>query len=116
MVNRKIIENCVNDDKDLFEEIKRQRKSGRNEDLVIDGAFGKEIPEKFANVYEELFNREDDGNVVNNILDSINVGIDQESMKEINKINICSIKEALDKVKPSKSDSTFDLTSDFLKN
>ena len=37
-------------------------------------------------------------------------------MKEINKINICSIKEALNKVKPSKSDSTFDLTSDFLKN
>ena len=50
------------------------------------------------------------------ILDNINLGLDDGSMREINRVNICSIKDAMDKIKPSKSDSTSNLTSDFLKN
>ena len=116
MINQKIIENCLDDDKDLFTEIKRQRRSGMEDDLVIDGAAGEEIPEKFAAVYEELFNREEDGEAVTHILDKINESIKGDSMKEINKINICSIKDALDKIKPNKSDPSWDFSSDFLKN
>ena len=37
-------------------------------------------------------------------------------MKEIDKINSVLIKEALDRIKPNKSDPIFDFTSDFLKN
>ena len=50
------------------------------------------------------------------ILDNINLGLDNGSMREIDKVNICSIKDAMDKIKPSKSDSTWNLTSDFLEN
>ena len=114
--NQKIIENCINDDKDLFAEVKRQRRSGREEDLVIDGVAGDEIPEKFATVYEELYNREEDGEAVTKILEKVNANIDKDSMKEINKVNIYSIKDALDKIKPNKSDPTWDFSSDFLKN
>ena len=95
---------------------KKKRKSGPAEEVVIDGAFGKQIPDNFANVYEELFNRESDGDIVKEILDNINIGLDDGSMREINKVNICSIKDAMDKIKPSKSDSTWNLTSDFFKN
>lgn len=116
IVNKKIIENCINNDNDLFEEIKKHRKFGREEDLVIDGASGKDVPDKFAEVYEELFNREDDEEAVSKILDEVNSNISEESMDDINKINLCTIKEALDKVKPNKSDPTWDFSSDFLKN
>ena len=37
-------------------------------------------------------------------------------MNVLQKVNILSIKEALDNIKPNKGDSTWDLTSDFLKN
>ena len=48
LVNQKIIENCIQDDKDLFKEIKKHRGAGNQEELVIDGAIGEQIPEKFA--------------------------------------------------------------------
>ena len=34
----------------------------------------------------------------------------------MNMINLCSIKEALDKIKPNKTDPEWDFSSDFLKN
>ena len=114
--NQKIIENCITDDKDLFEEIKKQRKSGRNENLVIDGAAGSLIPEKFADVYEELYNREKDSNAVSNILDGINANILEDARQNIDKINTCSISDALDKIKPNKSDPTWEFSSDCIKN
>ena len=95
LINQKIIENSIDNDKDLFEEIKKQRRTGINEDLVIDGASSNKIPEKFADVYEKLFNRENDGEVVNNILGDINDSIDEESKNVLQKINIMSIKDPL---------------------
>jgi hypothetical protein len=38
LVNQKI---CVKDDKDLFQEIKKQRSAGKQEEIVIDGAVGE---------------------------------------------------------------------------
>ena len=53
--NRKIIENCVENDTDLFAEIKKQRKNDNEEDVTIDGAAGSNIPNKFGEIYRELF-------------------------------------------------------------
>ena len=116
LVNQKIIENCIQDDKDLFKEIKKHRGAGNQEELVIDGAIGEQIPEKFATVYGKLFNRENDGAAISAILEDINANITDESMREINKVNMCSIKEALEKLKPNKTDPTWDFSSDCLKN
>ena len=46
--NQKIIENCLESDDDLFNEIKKQRSSGAEDDVTIDGAPGKDIPNEFA--------------------------------------------------------------------
>ena len=58
--NRKLVENCLDGENDLFAEIKRQRGKDVEESVTIDGAEGESIPNEFANVYEELFNREND--------------------------------------------------------
>ena len=82
----------------------------------IDGAEGNEIPNKFAEIYSELFNREDDDGNIESIHNSINQTIDGDSMAEVLKINSEIVKEAMKKIKPNKSDPIFDFTSDFLKN
>ena len=74
---QKIIENCI---QDLFKEIKKYRGAGNQEELVIDGAIGEQIPEKFATVYGKLFNRENDGAAISAILEDINANINDESM------------------------------------
>lgn len=80
---------------------------------TIDGKSGDDIPEKFADVYKELFNRIDDTEEINNVLKSLR--IDQNSMKEVNKIDSDLIKQAMNKIKTDKTDPIFDYTSDFLK-
>ena len=110
------MENCLDTDTDLFAEIKRQR-SNDNEDVVtIDGASGSDIPNKFANVYKELFNRCKDEEKVEAIKKDIESKINQDDLSEINKINSATIKEALEKIKSNKSDPLYEFSSDFLKN
>ena len=55
--NTNIIENCIDEDTDLFAEIKKQWKNATEDNVTIDGGAGKDIPGKFADVYNELFNR-----------------------------------------------------------
>ena len=54
--NQKIVENCLENYIELFEIIKKQRKEPVD-DVTINGASGKNIPNEFLKVYEELFNR-----------------------------------------------------------
>jgi hypothetical protein len=114
--NKNIIENCIDGYTDLFVEIKKQRKNVVEDDVTIDGASGNEIPGKFAEVYSELYNRESDDQEIGNISDVIENEIDEEAWKEIDKVNSASIKEALDKKTPNKSDPICNFSSDFLKN
>ena len=58
--NKKIVENCFENDLDLFKEIKKQRQNGAEIDITIDGSSGKEIPQTFARVYEDLYNNSND--------------------------------------------------------
>ena len=113
---QKLIENCLDDEKDLFREIKKQRGAEVIENVTIDGASGDKIPNKFAGVYRELYNREDDHENLNNILNSVNLNIGQESFAEIEKINSNLVKEALENIKANKSDPIYDFTSDFMKH
>ena len=101
---------------DIFAEIRRHRGKDTEESVTIDGANGENIPNKFAEVYEELYNRENDGQTVNEVLDSINNDIGNEASIEIEKINPALIKEALKKIKANKSDPLFNISSDLLKN
>ena len=114
--NRKLVENCLENDTDLFSEIRKLRSNDNHEDVTIDGAVGKDIPNKFAEIYDELFNREDDDENIEHLSNEINSNINEGSLTEVHKINSEVIKEAIEKIKPNKSDPIFDFTSDFLKN
>ena len=82
----------------------------------MDGVAGKDIPNKFADVYSELFNREDDDNNIELISSVVNSQVGDESITELDKINAEKVKAAMQKIKPNKSDPIFDFSSDFLKN
>lgn len=114
--NQKIIENCLENDSDLFQEIKKQRSKQNDADNVtIDGSSGEDVPETFAKIYKELFNRGNDEVQIEEMKASINQQLGQDDLDEIERINSYTIKEALDKIKANKSDSTYDFSSDFLK-
>ena len=53
---------------------------------------------------------------VTKILHNVNNDISLAATHDINKVNVVTIKEALDKIKPNKSDPTWDCSSDFFKN
>ena len=116
IINKKIIENCIENDADLFTEIKKHRSNDNQENVTIDGVAGKDIPNKFADVYSELFNREDDDNNIELISSVVNSQVGDESITELDKINAERVKAAMQKIKPNKSDPIFDFSSDFLKN
>ena len=116
IINKKIIENCIENDADLFTEIKKHRSNDNQENVTIDGVAGKDIPNKFADVYSELFNREDDDNNIELISSVVNSQVGDESITELDKINAEKVKAAMQKIKPNKSDPIFDFSSDFLKN
>ena len=110
--NRKIVENCLENDMDLFAEIKRQRHNHNEDDVTIDGSAGKEIPGQFAGVYKELYNKCDDDEKIDQMKVNIQGMISQADLIEVDKINSSVIKEAIYKIKANKSDPLFD----FLKN
>ena len=110
-----MIENNVDNDTDIFEEIKKQRRNQVEEDITIDGVAGEEIPNKFANIYQELFNREKDQEVIEKMSVDIEAGLSHLDVNEIEKINFRTIKEALGRIKSNKSDPIWDFSSDFLK-
>lgn len=114
--NNKIIENCLENDTDLFKEIKRQRSNANVDEVTIDGAEGDDIPDKFATIYKELFNRSKDDEKIEAMKVQIEDELGNDDLIEIERINSNTIKEAMDKIKSSKSDSIYDFSSDFLKN
>ena len=60
---------------------------------------GDGIPNKFAEVYQELFNREKDQDTIAKISVDIEEGLGQNAFDEIDKINFRTIGEALGKIK-----------------
>ena len=62
-----------------------------------------------------MFNREKDQDIIDDIFVDIEARLGQHAHDEINKINFRNIKEALGRIKPSKSDPVWNFSSDFLK-
>ena len=71
------MENCLDNDADLFAEIKRQRFNDNEDDVTIDGSSGSDIPDKFAEVYKELFNRCNDEEKIEELKNNIDRRIGQ---------------------------------------
>ena len=114
--NNKLAENCFTNDLDLFSELKKQRKHACDENITIDGVEENKVPEVFANVYGQLYNKNKDDTNMDSFKSKVIANINQDQKFEIEKINSLLIKQALAKIKPKKSDPLYDFSSDCLKN
>ena len=114
--NCKMVQNGLENDVDLFNEVRKKRLVRNEDEVTIDGYNGNDIPEAFASVYSNLYNRTRDDQKVYDILTKVNGMLSETDMEEVQKISSFTIKEALSKIKPGKTDPIYQFSSDCLKN
>ena len=66
----KLLDACLNSDKDVFEEIKKLRRTDADVATSMDGETN-DIPAHFKNIYSELFNSVDDKDDIANICETV---------------------------------------------
>ena len=110
--NQRIVENCVENDTDLFSEIKKLRKNYNTDEVTIDGSSGEEIPGKFASIYNELFNRGKDDDKIDAMKIELERGISRDDLSEPDRINSEVIKKAMKQIKSNKSGTIYDILYD----
>ena len=113
--NEKLVQNCFDNNLDIFAELRKVRHNKNEENVCIEGASGKEIPEKFAEVFSSLYNLDPNEEKVAEVELEIEDMISEKDRIEVCKINGYVIQEALGKIKSKKSDPLYDFSSDCLK-
>ena len=106
---------CIEDKGDLFEEIKKMRRSPPTISSTIDGV-SNGIEEHFAHIYSDLYNSVEDQGELMEINKQLNKMIDSSSMIEINKVTTELVAEAISRVNSNKTDPQYEFTSDCIKN
>ena len=110
-----LLNSCLANNGNLFDEIKRQRKSNRTIATAIDG-YTDDIPSYFAKKYESLYNSVDDGVNLSRIEENMQRRISEKNYGDICHITPELVKTASQKLKPGKSDPLLCVTSDFFVN
>ena len=110
-----LLNSCLNNNGDLFKEIKRQRKSKKTIAISIDG-HQDNIPSYFATKYKNLYNSVDDKTNLIRIEENLENKVNKASLNELNVITPELIKAASQKLKPGKSDHLLKVTSEFFLN
>ena len=109
-----MLKSCIENDGDIFKEIREQRKCKQTFATTIDD-HTDDIPEYLANKYEKLYNGVDDEDNLKLMELDLEKNIDQRSMKFVNLIDkdvVTSVTQK--KLKASKTDATSTITSDLL--
>ena len=107
----------VNGGTNIFQEIKKFRGVIKNCSSRIDGEVGaKNIANKFADIYSQLYNTHEHGPELEQLSEKINAGVGTCSLAHVNRITPQLVKKALGSMKNSKNDSIFDFQSDCLIN
>ena len=110
-----ILDACINDKGDISKEVRKMRKTALTVSSMIDGVTIN-IETQFANVYEKLYNLNDDKEKLMTVLQHLNTKIDSGSVTEVEKITPALIKEAISKLKNDKTDPLYHFNSDCMKN
>ena len=112
--SNKLLEACLNNDKNIFDEIKKLRKC--NTDVVnsIDGE-AENVENHFANIYENLYTSVDDRADVLEISKKLEHQINILSLNDVARVTPEVIKDAIKKLNAGKSDPSFCFSSDSFK-
>ena len=110
-----LLDACINNNGDIFKEIRKLRRTSPTVSSVIDGN-NSNIESHFADVYKKLYNSVDDAESLSRIHRRLNDSINEGSLVQVNKITPQLIQLAISKLKNDKTDPVFQFTSDCLKN
>ena len=111
----KLLDACINGNGDVFQEIKKMRKSAP---VVASSMDGKKegLEEHFKEIYSKLYNSVDDKENIQNLLDDVNNRINFTHAHDVHKVTPEIVKEAAKHLKDGKSDPVHVFSSDCIKN
>ena len=93
----KMLNSCVSGDNNIFDEIRKMRKTSNNAPNKIDG---NECPaKKFGEVYGALYNSANDTEEMKGILAEINSSLDERDLSDVDKVSCDVISEAVKGIK-----------------
>ena len=111
----KLIEACISKKgEDLFKEIKSSRTTKQLVPNSING-LKKNIPNHFKEIYSKLYNSVDDAENMARVSSEVETKIDEFSLNYVEKVTPEIIRTATAKLKPGKSDSVYNFSSDCIK-
>ena len=110
-----MLNSCLNNDNNIFKEIKKTRRCTHNPPPTIDGV-SEDIPGYLAKRYEKLYNGVDDKLNLAQLESALEVMIDDRSAQYIQLITPNVVKAAARNLKPANTDPIVAITSDFLIN
>ena len=110
-----LLDACINNNGDIFKEIRKLRKTPAAMSSVIDGK-STNIEGHFAEVYGKLYNTCNDAENLSRIYRRLNDNINVGSLNEVDKITPQLVQQAVMKLKNDKTDPVFHFTSNCLKN
>ena len=114
----RFIKATMEGDRDMFEELNKIKKSGAAGPSKMDGKTNADdIADHFGEIYKNIYNREGSDEPLKNLLDDVNTKCSQEDLAMVERVTGELIKQIVkEKLKSSKTDPEFDVTSDALKN
>ena len=114
IIRTKLLENCVTGGNDVFNELRKLRHVQTEPPSVIDG--NNKPAERFANVYEKLYNSTDDQEEIQTITDEVESYIDTNSLADVDKVTETLIADVIRELKPNKNDPVFTFNSNCIKH
>ena len=109
-----LLDSCINNNGDIFVELKKLRNKDPDRTTVIDGKDAN-ISNHFADIYNNLYNSTDDQEDVEELLGRINEIIDSKSIEDVHKITPDVVEKAVSQIKSGKSDPVNTFSSDCIK-
>ena len=109
----KLLDSCMNKGADLFTEIKAMRKANPVIASNMDGS--KDVGKVFKDKYEKLYNSANDEEKLSEVLKKTEAMVTESSIIEVRKVTPELIREAIQKLKPGKTDPVYSYTTDCFK-
>ena len=110
-----LVKACIENNGNIFDIIKKTRRTASTSPSAIDGITNG-IADRFANIYESLYNSVEDKEERNNMRIKIEKCIDVSSIADVKKITPAVVAEAIGRLKNDKTDPVLEFNSDCLKN
>ena len=111
----RLLNACINNNGDIFDEIKKLRKAPPTVSTMIDGVSYK-IESHFANTYRQLYDSIEDDHNLTPVAEHLSKAVDSNSHVYVDKITASLVKNAINHLKNNRNDPINDFTSDCLIN